>query len=237
VTAASLARRGAAPYVPPLPATITGLQFWLDAANLPVVADGTNLTTWPDRSTFGRNAVGAGTPAKYYSGVVNGKPVVRWTIADTHFDSTAPSSDPSQTILVVASLADTTGDHTFTGPDAATAPAFYASGTGLDVQNYGVSFPGLAPGAGLVAGTFFVATTSFTSGACTFWKDGTQVGTDTGTYSFTARTTRVGMMAGAAAMKGDIAEILRYDSVLSGANRIALHAYLGAKYGITMGGA
>lgn len=66
------------------PATLAGLALWLDPANISGVADGGNITTWPDASGNGRDvtAAGTGNPILRTSSAVvtlpNSRPVVQF---------------------------------------------------------------------------------------------------------------------------------------------------------------
>ena len=85
---------GAAPASAAPPVT-TGLKLHLDASQLTGLSDNATVTTWTDMSGLGNHATAAGTPI-YKTGVLNGKPVIRFnsnsSFATANLSSLCPTT-------------------------------------------------------------------------------------------------------------------------------------------------
>ena len=99
------------------PTDISGLQLWLsadnvDGSNNSTLSDGNAVATWTDLSGNGRNATqatGANRPL-FKTGIVNGKPVVRFDGTNDLLSSSWVAAKLSAgTIILVFSSTDTVG--------------------------------------------------------------------------------------------------------------------------------
>lgn len=214
---------GGAPAFDPL--TITGLKLWLKADAL-ALANDDPVTTWTDSSGLGNSAAQATVAQKptYKTGIVNGKPVVRFDGVDDFMVCPAITAAAGLSAFVVWKMTTATN---FGMTLVLTDGSSELRQNGANLQ----MLCGANPISGGVADTAWHVH-SFTnngSNLSELWTDGVSNGTSVtsvacGTPSIGARN------AGSFPFNGDIAEILLYDSSLSAGNRQAVEAYLRAKY-------
>lgn len=227
------------------PANITGLVLWLKADAL-ALTDGSAVATWTDSSGAGNTASQGTGPNQpiYKTNIANGMPVVRFDGSNdnlTIVDNGTLDLTGDQSIFVVVKYAGTIGAliaHYETGSPF--------NGWGFDIGVNGINKLGYwssTKGSRLIdAGTisttaFHVALVTRTSGTAQFYTDGTAGSNTTGTGNVAQNVTAIiGILPGGSAspLNGDIAEIIIYNVALSTANRNAVTAYLGTKYGITV---
>ena len=209
------------------PINIPGLQLWLKADSL-VLDDNDTVTFWADSSGNGNNAANTGTP-KYKTNIVNGKPVVRFTPANsdgivvnggtdigvsqpnTWFFVVSETSKPAQCVLkwqVAGQIVymDTSGFiHAYAGSDAADNVDF--------------------------SGAFHIITVIFSSSTVTLYVDGNL--RINAAASGGQSVGNVAMMWDGASTywQGDVAEYMLYDSDLS-SDRVQVEGYLNQEYQI-----
>ena len=215
---------------------LAGMGVWLDAADAAsLTVDGTNhISQWNDKSSNARHfSQGSGTSQPIYTaGALNGLAVVRLDGIDDRL--TLNSATNPRTVFFVN----------------VPAPFTYQVGTSWLNGIYGNSNPGdkgirmdsatnwANPGDGNDygngGGAYFVngvATGTFTSGA-------PQVLTAQrgGAFSGTYNNTHLGWYYDTSrAYKGDLAEVLIYESVLNTAQQQAVEGYLMSKWGMGVG--
>lgn len=215
------------------PDDIAGLISWFRADAITGLSDGDPVATWEDGSGGGQHATqatGASQPI-YKTNIVNGKPVVRFV--DTT-DELAVAAAPSHTATTMFAVvkAPASGDYAMRRHDTNGGIEWRITGGKLGLDKRGQA--NIVNGATTLSTTGFsvaVLTADGTASSYVHYLNGEVDGSNVG-------GTNVG--AGGAFTIGnentagdfDIAELVIYDSLLSGADRDAVTAYLGFKYGI-----
>lgn len=207
---------------------------WLKADSL-ALNDGDKVATWADSSGNARNATQATEAQKptYKTGILNGKPVVRWD--GTEFVNLGISAfslgDVWSLFVVAISTAAGAGVTNDVFVSASKLTARYNSDTPTRWQS--IAGGGFAD---KVAPTSAWHLLTSIRGATTLqqWVDqsaGTAVVIATAAAASEAVT--IGMNpAFADTLTGDIAEIIFYPDALSASNQGLVEGYLKAKYGI-----
>lgn len=233
-------RGGAAAERAFLPTDLSGLVLWLRADSLSGWLDGDAVHTWTDESGQSNHATQS-TAAKrpiYKTGIVNGKPVVRFDGID---DGMQLTSDVSEAI----------SDHTIifvVDPDSVPADGEYlldsANGR-LILAHSGPGSPGdieVYDGGGWrnIAATAIgwqILTFNLDDVAAEVFRDGASIGSDAAYVRQNTRTP-IGLGAvndiSAAFFAGDIAEVIIYTRVVTVGEQQSLDEYLSNKYGITL---
>lgn len=207
-----------------------GLEHRYKAEDL-ALSDGNSVSTFTDiTGTADLSATGSPT---YRTGIINGKPVVRYDGADDFHQGTFTTiSQPNETFLVAAARSTATGNNeVLLDGGSRLEQSLYQTGSGDWTWRSGT------------ANTDGTADTSFHlydlqwDGASSVYRiDGTQIGTgDAGTNNLTGLT--LGAFAASAFSYGpyDIAEVFNYSNALSTSERGSLESYVETEYGITMG--
>lgn len=231
----------------------TGLTLWFKADSL-VLNDGDAVTTWPDLSGNGYDASQstAGEKPTYKTGILNGKPVVRFDGGDyLNRDMTQLPMYPHTIFIVFRESVTVTSAGVFVWKPAAGEDYARVDGFGADTvdNSYYLVFFGSTPSG--------YATFLGTSGASPWGIYVNVIGGGTGTAylngsagttdsSFTALDSVngggfliggrffSGAISGTNRLNGDVAEILLYNTNLGSTDRQLVERYLGAKYGITV---
>lgn len=216
---------------------IAGLTLWLkadgtlwqdSARTTPVAADSDPVGAWDDAS--GNNAhatqATAGNRPTYRTGIVNGKPILRFDgSSDRLGGSSASAATKPFTVfgVVLLSAGSITGASVGGG-------LHWQTGSFLkqDVVNIATD-----PTATPVVFTIFALTYSAT-GVFTFYRNGAVTHTGTNNQTFTASTTVIGYngASNGELANGDMAEIIKYNSVLTATQMNEVGSYLETKYGI-----
>ncbi len=228
----------------------SNLTLWLDADNLNL-SDGANVTTWPDSSGYGNDAVSAtGREPVFKTGIVNGKPVVRFTNANSTYltISDDTSLDPDEISIIIVSM--------HTGSSDSWAPYLIKTSTYnwddgygfarnnnnnnflfyIDRYNQNVVSENYSPN------SYDISTLVYDNVNVELFKDGTSAGTDAYTNNINNSTNKMYIGAspdnnGSGAtlfLDGDIAEIIVYKKGINDAERTIIENYLKVKYGITI---
>jgi hypothetical protein len=218
------------------PDDITGLISWFAADQITGLSDGSSVATWGDQSSGGRDATQATAADQpiYKTGIVDGKPVVRFADTGDNLTVTAAPSHTATTMFAVLRPPSTSGDYAIWRHDTNGGIEWRISGGKLGLDKRGQ--------ANIVNGATTLSTTGFAVAALA--ADGV---TSTYTHYLNGEVdgsvvggTNVG--AGGAFTIGnenttgnfDIAELIIYNSVLSTTDRDAVTVYLGLKYGIAV---
>ena len=200
--------------------------------------DGSPVSTWPDSSVNGNNATQTGSARPIFkTNVVNGKPVVRFTVAaSSSMNLTTPVSTvwPWCAFVVLKPLISSSPMLVLTSGAGPGHPmSLYFTGSSLlwsDRDTYKTS--SIAEPTG-----FHVVTTNApASGSLAAYVDG---GADISVGSGANPAPNNFSVIGSGASlytDGDIAEIIIYNATLSGTDRANIEKYLGTKYGITVAG-
>lgn len=230
------------------PHTISGLTFWVDANKIPSLADGAAVAAWLDLSPTKAHATQAtsGNRPVYKVNILNGKPIVRFTAASSHYLQLASglSIDDNVTFFAVLKSTSNATAQTFFGQNSTTgAPHFSLNKGGITLPSIGTFIPGFnvafASVDTLTSFCIFEYRRAGAGATHNLWK--TAVAQSLGvnnTNDFTAAGTQfIGRRASASEhFDGDIAEIIIYNRALSTAERQAIEWYLSAKYNLGVSG-
>lgn len=224
------------------PNQVAGLQLWLDATRITGLADGAAVATWEDVSGNARNATAAGAARPLYkTGIVNGKPVVRFDGTDDFMDlgDNVGDDKATYTLMVVARRATYTAQQPWLSNrhlvNAETDTYYGIDGTGAQFvfQDSAIPSP-LAGGSVLTNGNAYALMLVVTPAARQLYLAGATNGDDAATNSATRIFSGyIGKDTGTGDfLAGDIGEILTYSAALTTAQRAALFAYTLAKWGV-----
>ncbi len=244
------------------PTQIPNCILWLAADRITGLADDDAVATWSDLSVVGNHATqaNAGNRPVYKTGIVNGKPVVRFTGTSGALDLTSePALTTEATIFIVASQQSAAGNTVLYGHvyvDGANYPRYalqYSSGQRLRVtrtNDAGTSFTANEAyrGAGnsaLTLDTFYAAMAIYAGGLAKLYAlDGAE---QTMTWDYngsekivtgfvgTYQQATIGAQKTAAYegfLTGDIAEVIFYSRKLNYGERARVLRYLKRKYAL-----
>lgn len=225
------------------PSDISGNVLWLKADSL-TLNDGDSVTTWVDSSGNGNDATQTGAlRPTYKTGIIGGKPVVRFDGASqgmnvpsgstelnitgdlTMFVVLKSSSAASQAVAVFGdSSAGTTGFMLYLGNQFAGKASFLSSG----------NVTWLTQSSAVNNGSGHMVSVVLSGTALTFYKDGSADGSGTSAAPVVYTGTRgIGFSdTGASPFNGDIAELIVFNAALSSGDRARVEAYLRGKYGL-----
>lgn len=214
-------------------------------------ADGDPLGYWMDKSGNGwhyTQASGTNKPA-IRTNVQNAKPVIRFDGVNDYIDAAGPTSTTADVhIFIIAKASSTTN---FARPFFWTGTANNNGMYGTPMYTGGINFDLRAANGQELSGGVFRATTDISSAffgfECTFngtsktgeiFKSGVSLGTSTNasisTVAASGKYSRVGAAGSfgtpATYWSGDVAEVVVYDSIKTGADLTALRAYFTAKW-------
>lgn len=241
------------------PSAISGLKLWLDASDInnggANPADGSNITTWKDKSGNANNATqfSGQNAGKVYSNQINGKSVIRFARVSQTLGSVYQVSGvdirattmPAVTIFTVYKQGAQSGDQGLWGDDNGGWDRFYftswSSSVGAD--NGGASLgPQTVPaatvtGAGIV-GVVRLMTAVYNRGVTNgsnIYFNGQTITTFTDNTDPTAAQTnlRIGWDGDDNAYNGDIAEMIVYNRKLDPCEIQQVNRYLNVKYGVS----
>ena len=219
------------------PSDIAGLDWWLEADSISG-NDGDAVTDWLDISGaakhYGQNTTSEKPVLK--KNIVNGHAVVRFTTDDRLApDPNGRTLSTANTMVLVGTPTTTSSSYIFAGDQSQGIPAFIS---GFSSKSFEYFNPG-SERATFAASTsgFHILTVTRTddTGNAVGYLDGTQVfsiAVSTSSDWAIATIVQIGSFGGINFYSGDIAEILHWPSVLSGADLTSLHSYLKTKYGI-----
>lgn len=206
------------------PANLYGVSAWWDASQITGKSDGDGVSVWPDASDNGNDLTSAGFDPTYKTGILGGKPVVRFTAANANEFFSTPSLTVEHMFAVVEYDAATfagydgllteypTGqiiligegasDHFYNGTGTTT---YHKDGTALAESN-------MTGPMGGAYGILSISAENWTNPKT--W----QIGRDR------TQTSRL--------WNGDIAEIIMLDQTAGDVNRQLVEGYLAHKYSL-----
>ena len=222
------------------------LVLWLNVSTLGLT-NGDPVSLWSDDSSTG-NDVAQGTLAnqpEYVAGGFNSLPVVRFDGVNDSLENASPLLPSGNSDRTVFAVVDTTGDGTagtvfdygnnangerlaLVESDALTETSIAWWGHRWGISNF-VTGPNLF--------TILIPSGSTLTDEAELYRDGSLLSSfSTSGSTQTLDTASSDLIVGGAInnignWEGDIAEILIYDRALSGAEQVAIEAYLSAKYG------
>lgn len=216
------------------PASIAGLQLWLDANQITGLNDGDAVATWSDASGNANNATQGTASARplYKTGIKNGKPALLFDGVDDGFVLTTGLDLSAYTIFVVWAQTDAVNG----------SISFNKAGDGYNyhalqpaqVSNQAGGPTVLTTYATVTAAGDWALTEAYRLGTTLYiGKNGTFDGGQASSINW--QTDAIGApYAGGAQfnMVGYIAEMLIYNLGISTANRQLVEEYLTDKYGL-----
>jgi hypothetical protein len=211
------------------PTSLSGLRIWLDGKD-PLTTgtaptNGTILGTWYDKSGYGYNAVGTGSPPYNSTGVsFNG--------SSRYYTIPYSGTHTTETVFVIFNPTNTSiNQNILTGnTNASREIMFY--GNKIEVFAKGTAFvnTSVLPSQGVVSMFEFTINTT-TSVA---YINGT-VTTTSGGYTFpTEASVQLGASSGTSLFVGAMCEVMIFNTVLSTTDRQKIEGYLAWKWGITL---
>ena len=227
------------------PTSIAGLKLWLKADAL-ALSDGAAVSAWNDSSPSGYNVTqgNGGFQPKYKTGIVNGKPVVRFDGVDDYLLNdaapTIPTGSTGYTVFVVTESATIAAGFPSV-IDFALNPATEGTGPSVEIRrnvdeldhvHFDTGYVLAKELAGVVVGQWNLITADWNGSNIHLWRNGTLKDTaGTTLIGQTGSRTIVGCnSSGNNFWNGDIAEILVYNSALSTTDRQNVENYLKTKY-------
>jgi len=227
------------------PASIAGLQLWLDASQIVGLNDGDAVGTWSDLSGNGNDATQATASKKptFQTNEQNGKPGVQGDGVDDVLDfasSVVPTSN--FTIYFVAKL--TSGANTVRwmgNANGGSSDGFIMISLAGEAMKYWILRRSAGGGADItLAGTQAVGTTycntltlsgSGSTGYVNGVSDGTSACTQIGSSGNNLQLFNDGASTGASFAPLLIFEVLVYNTAHDAGQRSLVHGYLQAKWG------
>lgn len=225
------------------PRSIPGLAVWLAADRLVGLADGDPVASWLDASGQANHFAQAtgGSKPTYKSGILSGKPVVRFDgTADfmSCADSASYKADKLTVFVVVKRTGSNADNVVICYPHAGThtSPFFRWA---IDAQPTALSLPLDSSSYAPAADTTLWRVWSYATWTRGFYRDGYVQGFGTSSHSVTYPTA-VGLylgadVAGGETFAGDIAEILIFARDLTEAEQWSIGEMLSQKYGLQRG--
>lgn len=239
VTASRARPLGAVAFVP---TDIAGLQLWLDASLIVGLADSDPVSTWADASGNGRDATAVdATRPIYKTGIINGKPVVRFDGTDDFMDlgDNVGDDKATYTLVVVARRTTYTAQQPWLSnrhlANSETDTYYGIAGTGEQFVYQDSAVPPPIVGASaLTNGNAYALMLVVTPAARQLYLAGAANGDDAATNTATKIFSGyIGKDTGTGDfLNGDIAELLTYDAALDVSQRAALFAYTLGKWGV-----
>ncbi len=205
----------------------SGLQLWLDADYLRGAADGATVSTWTDLSGNSQHATqGTGTlQPLFFANQLNGNPVVRFDGTDDRMDGPGVNLT-ARTIFVVSKL----------DASAAGLAGVFAQ-KGADAWNIRALTPTTwnAPGNAANSADFSYNGLSYVNGSAGFTHDNQYHILENVAVGSGAIQYRLSQDFMSRYFKGDLAEVLIYNRVLTAVERGEVGYYLRQKYGLGTG--
>ena len=223
-----------------------------DAGLTPAVS-GANAWQWNDRSGNGSNAMQAMAAQRpnYISGALNGKPVLRFTAANTdRMLATGIPSANRASVWVVARYSSLPSPNPGLLQGAATGDAYSAtpalknmgmwvSSATTQVWGRGIQTDGtsrnVTMATALATATPYVLNTMYRQSAISQYVNHGPAGSVASNGTLRSWTDMaIGAQAGTENWNGDIAEVIAFNVDVNEAQRLIITSYLAAKYGMTL---
>jgi hypothetical protein len=239
------------------PASVTGLQLWLDASDASSLYDATSggslvaadgaVARWQDKSGNARHATQAtsGSRPLCRTAVKNGMAALEFNGTSNYLDISSTLSFSEYTVFVVAKRSTVSGSAGILSSDngAGTRSSQCCRVSGANIES--ISFSSTTGGtvvtatssATVSANEWFTAAVTQSSTTLSIYKNGTSVASVSATHHSTAVSPTVGRLlknlSDSFMWDGNIAEIIFYSNALSDTSRAAVSSYLIQKWGIT----
>lgn len=216
------------------PASIAGLQLWLDASQITGLNDGDAVSTWTDASGNGYSATQGTASARpiYKTGILNSRPVVRFDAVDDTMSNGTFAVNQANTWFAVVRTTGGNGSYRFVF-DAAAGSTRQALIYTVGTTKWTIYAGALADESSTTASSTWRSIQAIFNGASSsLIVGGTTTTVNPGTDNLANGYILGTGGGGTYIFGGDIAELGCYNSALSGANLSALQSYLNAKYGL-----
>lgn len=220
----------------------TNLALWLNAGDISGLSDGQSVGTWPDSSGQARHFTSdAASAPTYHTGVLNGRPVVRFSGAQWLTTGSFASSFTAIEIYIVVKIdADppaASGNTGIWGGWATGAyPSHYPWTDGIIYEGFGSNtrYSVGNPTPSLASWNVYNVRSSATNWSAHL--NGTSLySTGSNTVSINNGTHYIGADFNRQyGLKGDVAEVVIYSDIMSTGDREAIHTYFADKYGLTI---
>jgi hypothetical protein len=218
------------------PSDISGLKVWLKAdAGLGGLSDGDPISTWADQSGGGHDFTSSGTARpQYKTNIQNSLPAVRFDGSDDILQGGNLSAQwaSAATMFVVYNTDPNTGSFSVFSTNSTDDWWRYDDGTsyvGAFRSSRLVNLPRIAlPSSGLRQVCIISNSTNYR-----LWADGIILGTETAAYSAGNITNLGAYTPGQRHFKGDVHEVIIYDSSLSDGDRQSVESYLASKWNMS----
>ncbi|MFH1194240.1 MAG: T9SS type A sorting domain-containing protein [bacterium] len=218
------------------------LKMWL-SADKGVITSGSGVTQWCDRSGNGKNGTQPADIAKptLVTGVINGKPIIRFTSPQNLFIPIAASvgiANSDYEIFIIAKSSSSSRQFLISFGDGI-GPELQINAWGFGASLISNNFDDCNSGS---TGSYSDGTAHLISGVVNssgsiLRIDGDNLASSSSNFITAGLSgARIGMrQSGVFPFEGDIAEIIIYSSVLSAENREIVERYLDEKYDISTG--
>lgn len=222
--------------------------FWIKADAITGLSNGNDVTSWTDQSG-NTNDISQGnttyTP-RYYTNILNNKPIVRWEQADTRIRKTNFNNFPSSAVTTIYVNRNSDSNDGIVSYATAADNNHYLIFNNANLTDYRVG--NMSSGIAGNGNTWRIYTNTWlsTNGNFTLYRNGTQNysnnGLGTGSTISSGGCLAIGAEQDAVdggydpaqSHHGDMAEVIMYNSVLNTAQRIIVENYLSSKYGIAI---
>jgi methionine-rich copper-binding protein CopC len=208
-----------------------GLKLHLDASRLTGLSDGNPVTIWTDISGLGNHATTSGGTPIYKTGVLGGKPVIRFDDASSFTTANLSAHFPTAVTAFIVTTIDNDGSYTLVKANPGINEWWRFGGLSYPGFFRSSRLEGYCPMPDSGSRLFAISSSAST------WEmliDGASQGVAGGHYNAGGALV-IGNGSRAGGLKGDIAEILIYDRVLSVSEANQVGGSLTAKYGLTTG--
>jgi hypothetical protein len=227
------------------PSDISGLSLWLhpssgfwqdSARTTPASSDGDPVGAWDDASGNADHATQATAGARFslQTAELNGLAVVRLDGGDM-LQSAANAGQRPVTVFAVVRPTNFGNKRTVYGPSGGGGLAFGFNPTSGTLFADAASVANLGNSSGSASADAWVIVGLLLSGSTyEFRRGGAADGTGSNSTSLTTRDVQLGANQGAGSEPfiGDFAEIIMYDTAISGADVTNVEGYLATKYGL-----
>jgi hypothetical protein len=210
----------------------TGLVEWLKVDSLTGVSDGVAVATLTDSSGNG-NSVTQATASRqpiYKTNIVNGKPVLRFTAANSQTMTVATNFAAPTTVIYVSRMSGTTKGRILSGFANNWLLGYHG---GLKTRAYFMGWVNFASAAADANWYIYSATIGGAGINSTFYENGSSIISNQGGVTGPNGLSLVGSAGTSEFSDADIAEVLVFNSTLSSGLRSAVERYLSNKYALT----
>ena len=217
----------------PIPLMLSGCQLWFDANDGPkdgsgnTPSSGGSITTWLDRSGNNRHAITGSSPT-YITGVLNSKPVVRFSSSQyLTYSSYSPGNIPMTYVMVERNLSGSTGAAPFSWGSTS------SRSSGIVFQNNSGMQPFSPQAFNNTSGRYWIYRQNNTGSGDDGLMNGTSLtptANDTGNIAAPFDIGR--RNASGIYCAGDLAEIIVYNRAITDNERSLLASYLHNKYAL-----